>query len=903
MFGAYSIYMSTPPPRGIAQIERRRHTIVPLVCIVAVAFAGLLLPRGPLPRLEIFGPITYAVATLGDLGTAVILISTWRVSPAPRSTFVLALVFAVSAIMMLAAMLTLTLIPAVLPVLPSLPQAGIWFYIGWHVTAALGAFVYVALRRDDKAGAPSQRFMIAAMSIAAGFLVAVGVLALVLSQHLPTLVTRVSFRGTLTTGVSPVTLGLLVLAAILAFRIRTPSAIDRALAFALLALGLDIVLLIVGAPRFSAAFYAGRISLLLGASFVFVAAVQTLVSARTRLNETEWKLSRVEGESAKRAARIRALWEITSNAALSQQERFNVVLATATAALRPGKPMFGCLTHLDEETIVVDSTSWIAVHSAAKFTGGVYPGARFPLQETMQSVVYADRRTKACDDLSSVFGGPATVSDALGWRSFIGTPLTIGRQTHFLTFSSPETMLDEPYAEDDVAYVEVVASFFASGFSQQMQFERIQFQIEHDGLTGLANRVQFRKAVREEIAGGKAFTLAFVDLDGFRHVNEQEGHQLGDEVLVEVAAGLEAVTTGDFVARMSGDEFGLLLRETATPEAARAALGRYAGRFDSPFHTGDRLGTQMVRVGASIGAAYFPADGKTAEELMLRADAALSAAKTRGGSATQLFDAGTEALMNESHIRVVELADAIAGDQLALVYQATVDLATRKIVGAEALVRWDHPERGRLLPAEFIGLAERNDLITPLSRWVLARLMHDLARTPLPKGFRIYFNLGAHTLNDVPFVAELSETLRKASDLVSHLGVELTESAAMENVEGAMSTIDLFRRWGLFVAVDDFGTGYSSLSYLKRLTVDVIKLDRSFITGLPRDERDAAIAELLLRIIDRFGFTSLAEGIETEAQALWLLAHGCRIGQGYLFAEPCSYDKLLELLLTPLAAA
>jgi diguanylate cyclase (GGDEF)-like protein len=896
--------MSIPPPRGTAQFAVRRHTFVPLVCIVAVALAGMLLPRMPLPRLEIAGPITYAIAVLADLGTAVVLFSTWRVSPARRAAFALALAFSVSAILMLFAMLTLPLMPSVLPVLPSLPQAGIWLYVGWHVTAALGAFVYIALRRNDTPNAPSLRFMAGATVIAVGFLGAVAALAFVFSEHLPTLVTSVSFKGMLTSGVGPSTLGLLIIAAVLTFRLRTPSAIDRALAFALVALALDAALLFAGAPRYSAAFYTGRISLVLGASFVFIAALQTLVFARMRLHETEWKLSRVEGESEKRAARIRALWEITSNAALSQQERFNVVLATATAALRPGKPMFGCLTHLDEETIVVDSTSWMAVRSDAQFTDRVFPGATFPLEETMQSVLYAEQCTKAWDDLTCITDKTGKVCDRLGWRSYIGTTLTIGRQTHFLTFTSPETMLEEPFAEDDVAYVEVVASFFASGFSQQMQFERIQYQIEHDALTGLETRVQFRKAIREEIAGAKPFIVAFIDLDGFRHVNEQQGHQLGDEVLVEVAAGLLSIAKGDLVARMGGDEFAVLLRGTASAASGRTALERYADCFQSPFHTGDRLGTQMLRVGASIGAACFPGDGKSAEELMLRADAALCAAKSRGGSSTQFFDAGTEALMDESHIRVVELADAIAGDQLALVYQPTVDLATRRIVGAEALVRWDHPQRGRLLPAEFIGLAERNELITPLSRWVLARLMRDLANaTHLPKGFRIYFNLSAQTLSNIPFVAEFSDTLRNAPDLVPHLGVELTETAAMENVESSMHTIDLFRRWGLFVAIDDFGTGYSSLSYLKQLTVDVIKIDRSFITGLPQDERDAAIADLLLRITDRFGFTTLAEGIETEAQAAWLLAHGCRVGQGYLFAKPCPYPELLQLLASPRAAA
>lgn len=307
----------------------------------------------------------------------------------------------------------------------------------------------------------------------------------------------------------------------------------------------------------------------------------------------------------------------------------------------------------------------------------------------------------------------------------------------------------------------------------------------------------------------------------------------------------------------------------------------------------------MLGIGASIGAARFPDDGATAEELMRRAGVALDVAKARGGSTTLLFDQQMSATLEESHLRVVELSDAIANDQLALVYQPTFDLATRTIVGAEALVRWDHPTRGRLLPAAFISFAERNGMIAPLTRWVFQRVMVDLARTPLPPLFRVYFNLATQMLTDIPFISQVHEALLAAPDLVEHLGVEVTESAAMQNVARSMNTIDLFRSWGMYVAVDDFGTGYSSLSYLKQLTVDMIKIDRSFVMGLPGEERDAALTEMLLRITDRFDFVTLAEGIETEGQASWLLEHGCRFGQGYLIARPESFKVLLELLAVP----
>jgi EAL domain-containing protein (putative c-di-GMP-specific phosphodiesterase class I) len=283
---------------------------------------------------------------------------------------------------------------------------------------------------------------------------------------------------------------------------------------------------------------------------------------------------------------------------------------------------------------------------------------------------------------------------------------------------------------------------------------------------------------------------------------------------------------------------------------------------------------------------------------MRRADVALDVAKKRGKATTVVFDFAMESIAEEARTRVEELTEAIASGQLALVYQPTFDLATRAIVGAEALVRWDHPVRGRLLPAEFIDLAERTGLIAPLSRWVCDRVVRDLSSIgELPATFRVYFNVAAQQLEDAPFISHVKELLQSNPRLAEHLGIEVTESVVMENVERSMTTLNLFRRWGLTVAIDDFGTGYSSLSYLKRLTVDIIKIDRSFVMGLPDDERDCAITEMLLRMTARFEYAALAEGIETAGQLAWLLEHGCRYGQGYLIARPEPFEHLLDKLM------
>ncbi len=868
-----------------------------VAAIAAVTLAARALPTAPIPRLAMITPIAYFVSVLADASTAAVLFSLWRYSAAARSTLVLAFSFGASSLVLLMAMLALPLLPLDPPALPAPPQAGIWLYVCWHVTAAAGALIYIFYRQREFSKAPSRRFALQGLALPVSFVVACGTIAFGFGGYLPILVNGATLVGPLSSALGVVTIGLLAMSAIFAARIRNPSKIDRALAYSLLSLTLDMTLFFVSGHRYSPAFYAGRIFLFVGATIVLVSAVQTLISARARLSDVEWNLARVERQSAKRAARIRALWQIASQGAESNERRLTSILDVATAAVRAGKPMLGLLSHLDgEQNVIVDAASWMPPAPAGSAAARVlHPGATIAFERTIHNLVHRAARTMAWDDLSCL-NDCGMLYEELGLRSFIGTPVTIARRTYFVSFVSPQPMSAEPFAEDDYAFVEVVASFFRSWFTQQMQFERIQFQIEHDALTGLENSVQFRKAVREEIPRG-AFAVAYLDLDDFRHINEWEGHQTGDEILVAVARALSSVSEDHLVARLSGDEFGILLRGARSLESTVTALEAYGAVFAPPFRVAGSGLPRTLRVAASIGAARFPSHGSTPEELMNRAGVALGVAKARGGSTTVIFDEPMEAILEESHLRVVELSDAIAHDQLALVYQPTFDLATRAIVGAEALVRWDHPDLGRLPPAEFIPLAERNGMIGPLSRWVVRRVVSDLSRAQdLRPSFRVYFNLAAENLDDIPFITELNASLRARPDLLGHIGIEVTETAAMQNVERSMQTIEILRGMGVSVAIDDFGTGYSSLSYLKRLTVDMIKIDRSFVSGLPDDERDCALTEMLLRITDRFGFTTLAEGIETEAQASWLLEHGCSFGQGYLIAKPRPFEELLRML-------
>ena len=863
-----------------------------LVALYGVALAGIGFANVPHAALSSLVPAAYFVAVLANLATAAVLFVGANAAAPRRSSFVLALTFATVGVFTLCAMLVLPLQPNAPPIWPRSAQAGIWLYVFWHGVAGAGAWAYVLLR----SGSHAERRVTASFAGRAVLItcavIAMGLaLALWLVELLPQLVAGTTIAGLRTTGVGFVLLVLCGSAAVATSRIAKPIEVDRALTLALVAQTAEIALYLLFPHRYTAAFYVARFLQFAATTFVLASATRALAGTTKKLGEAEVALTRVESESMKRADRIQALWHIAATDTIfDERSRYQEVLRIATGAIRGDKPMFGMLSHLEQTTIVIDATSWVGPGSAA---GKVYPGAKYPLENTIQNLLLTTGRTEAWDDVAADPRARRTVAVDFGWRSLIGAPLQIGRSTHFVLFASTAPMTDEPFREDDVAYVDLVASFLSNRFEQQQQVERLLFQSSHDALTGLETRLQFRDALRREAAHDTPFAVVMVDIDDFRHLNEVEGHEIGDEVLVEIAATLRGVDDRDLVARLSGDQFGILLRQTDNEGALAAALDRYMQRFRTPFHTADRDGTRAFDVTASFGVAPSYAGGVSGDDLMRRAAVALDVAKSRGPATLMLFDAPMEAILAERLVRSIDLSAAISGDQLALVYQPTFNLATRAIIGAEALVRWDHPTRGRLPPSEFIPFAERSGLMGPLSRWVFERVVRDIQSAELPADFTCYFNIAPQLLSDFSFIETIRRTLRANPGLSTKLGMELTETAAMQNVERSMHTLTLFRSWGLRVAIDDFGTGYSSLSYLKRLAVDLIKIDKSFVDGLPGDEKDAALCEMLLRMAERFGLVTLAEGIETEQQASWLLQHGCGSGQGFLVSRPIEFFDLL----------
>jgi predicted signal transduction protein with EAL and GGDEF domain len=346
------------------------------------------------------------------------------------------------------------------------------------------------------------------------------------------------------------------------------------------------------------------------------------------------------------------------------------------------------------------------------------------------------------------------------------------------------------------------------------------------------------------------------------------------------------------VFRIGGDEFAVVLHRDPASRSTAARADAFREAFAQPFATGERTFPRFIPVLASLGGAELQLP-MTYDDLMQRAAVALEESQANGGGKVTVYDAAMIAQVQLRRFASDELLAAMARNEFFVEYQPTVELNARSIAGAEALIRWNHPTRGRLAPSEFLDAAKRAGLMAELTHWLIARLVEDFRNVVLPAGFRCYFNVPAHVLEDLTFSDTLDDIMRVNPGIAARLGLEVTETDVMNQVERAIESLNSVRRLGLLVAVDDFGTGYSSMGYLKRLPIDCVKLDGSFIKGLPGDPRDENLAKLFLGITSQFSLVSVAEGVETEEQARWLADQGCMLGQGYLFSKPLPLPELL----------
>ena len=417
--------------------------------------------------------------------------------------------------------------------------------------------------------------------------------------------------------------------------------------------------------------------------------------------------------------------------------------------------------------------------------------------------------------------------------------------------------------------------------------DRLQFLAYHDVLTGLPNRQQFAETLQSALdaaqRSGRKLAVLYLDLDHFKVINDSLGHQYGDLLLQQAAERLLAcVRESDIVARMGGDEFTVLLGDIEQRDDAGRVADKIIEALSAPFD----LRHYEHYVGASIGIVFYPEDGKQADELVKQADTAMYQAKTSGRNRYSHYNSD----MQRSAVRRLSLANnlrhALKHDQLRLHYQPILSVREKRLVGAEALARWHHPEHGDIPPGEFIPVAEESGIITDLGIWAMEQAASDarqlLEAVPV---MRISVNISAHQLYHRNFYDTLERIARDNPQLARHMVLEITETAAMVDVEGASRRLARARDLGFFIALDDFGTGHSSLSYLRRLPVDVLKIDRSFIHDLSSPGQDAGIVSNILKLASSLALKTVAEGVETVDQLDMLREHGCYAAQGFLFSR------------------
>ena len=419
----------------------------------------------------------------------------------------------------------------------------------------------------------------------------------------------------------------------------------------------------------------------------------------------------------------------------------------------------------------------------------------------------------------------------------------------------------------------------------------LRHQASHDQLTGLPNRAHLADEIAVATSSGKAAGLLFIDLDDFKDVNDGLGHDVGDRVLESVANRIAAsLRSGDIAARYGGDEFAVLLPRIEGNEAAASVAARIIAAVGEKVMVGDR----DVRVTASIGIAI----GTSPTQLLREADAAMYRAKRGGHGSYALFDEKHDENAINRFGLITELRSALARKEFVLHYQPIVEVETREVTSFEALLRWDHPTRGLLPPADFISEAEHTGLIVPIGRWVLYEACRQICawRKETGREIGVSANVSARQLQDPAFVDHVTLALEANEVSARQLTLEITEGALVGAGHDAARKLAVLRGLGVTIALDDFGTGFSALGYLKRLPVDLVKVDRTFIGGIDVDEADVALTRGIIELARSLGLELIAEGVETGGQHAALGALGCTVAQGFLYSQPLSPDHAVRLL-------
>jgi diguanylate cyclase (GGDEF)-like protein/PAS domain S-box-containing protein len=581
-------------------------------------------------------------------------------------------------------------------------------------------------------------------------------------------------------------------------------------------------------------------------------------------------------------------------------------LLTIARALEAQFPRFSCAIML------LDSR---ADGETATLRGGVAPTLATRVYESLHGTPVAP--TSCSNGAAAFLREPVYVYDvtsddrwadhrevvlAHGLRAAWSVPI-LGSDGHAV-LGTLDVFVSEPrLPDDDHRQIFLLLAQLASIAIERKAFEeQLADQSMHDALTGLPNRLLFLDRLAQGIARclrtQSSVGVVFLDLDRFKNVNDSLGHDAGDELLVEVARKLEAVIRpGDTVARFGADEFTVLC-EDLPGETARELTVEIAERLRSAVIRPLVVrGTEMF-VGASVGIAMATTGEERPEELLRDADAAMHHAKDAGRGRVAVFDDAMRARALTAHATENALHRALERGEFRIFFQPIVNLSDARCVGAEALVRWQHPERGLLAPAEFIPLAEETGLVVQVGWWVLEEAARNAASWQLEQTepFQVSVNLSARQLVQPDLADRVAEVIAETGVLPASLCFEITESVLMDDAETVLDVITRVRALGVQFAIDDFGTGYSSLGYLKRFPVDSVKIDRSFVSGLGSDPGDAAIVSAVIGLAHALGLRVTAEGVETEEQLSALIALDCDEAQGYFFSPPQPAPDLRSLI-------
>jgi diguanylate cyclase (GGDEF)-like protein len=468
---------------------------------------------------------------------------------------------------------------------------------------------------------------------------------------------------------------------------------------------------------------------------------------------------------------------------------------------------------------------------------------------------------------------PEARPPAAGWRAFL-------------------RVLSTTYSETDDERYTLERSIDLSSREMRGLHEVLSIQALQDSLTGLPNRAALIRHLELSLAAGarvgRGVAVLFIDLDGFKQVNDSLGHAAGDELLVRASERISAcLRPGDIVARLGGDEFVVVCVDVLDESALPAIAARIGGQLATPF----RIGAQNAVVSASVGIAATTHSTATAEVLLGRADLAMYEAKLRGKARAAFFDSSMQSAVDARLSVRSDLGQAITRNELRLQYQPIVSLVDEQVIGAEALVRWARPGFGLVPPDEFIPIAEESSLISAVDCWVLT----EACRRAAPwcaTGAVIAVNLSARTLEHDDVVHALGQALHETGISPTQLAVEVTETTLLSGTGTANRNLARIRDLGVALSIDDFGTGYSSLSHLQRTDIDILKIDRSFVSKMDTDPASATIVNAIIAMGHALGLTLIAEGVERSDQADLLRAEGCDAAQGWLFGRPYEAEQL-----------